>query len=151
MCPATHAAMNQLVHPKTQLATIQDVPVPDFNDMMDRAQIAKKLIKSLEEECKRRAVLRQPGLGWTIGEGDMMRIIEDPKAAFDALSGFMSADEFLLLCKPSITKIEGAVKEKMDLTGAQAKSTTNDLLGDVIIRKQKSGSLERVKLQLPPK
>lgn len=98
-----------------------------------------------ERKTYKQMIIDNPNLipGWCITPGDMMRSIDDIAGAHAALHGIIG-DKFQSALKVSVPELQEAVVEAMGIPKAKGKEKIKELLGSLLIEKQKAGSLTQV-------
>lgn len=156
ICPAFRAAVTEplalvptpngtkeakLAKAEKTLAECSDV---DLGRILEAIQFAD-FLKDIARDVARERIRAGAMDGYRLGKESEVREITDTDAALTIMSNVISPNRFMEACKVSIGKLEETVREYSDCTWQEAKSKVNDLLGDLIERKTKKPSIEKVK------
>lgn len=112
-----------------------------YAEILPKIAVAEKVIKALKDGAK--ALLQAGGAipGYELKPGASQREIEDPQAAFAALSDIITPEEFLSACGVSVVELEKLYGEKAGLKGAARTAAFNERMAGAITSKAKSASL----------
>jgi hypothetical protein len=135
---------------------IQHLPAATWDDeqwdlFLSRCGELAKFIEDRKNDAKAIKAANPDRLpGWTLKDGDEVRVVQDLPAAFAALSDVVSGKEFSQQCKISLGGIEETIwRARKDspgrITQREAKAIVNAKLGSLVAIKQKAPSLVRKK------
>lgn len=139
-CPAISICPQSLK--QFEIAKSSNVIFSELTDLqlvekIEQSKIVEQYIKELEKELEKRIKKNGECANYVFIEKVGNREVSDTKAVFSLLQDYFSADEFLNLCKLSITSLEKEAIEKIKTkfefkTKKEAKEVFNNLIGNFI-------------------
>lgn len=148
-CPESQSLV-QIERPAVGLPAVHG---EELGRLANAARVAEKVCADILSETRRRLLEDSHAVpGWTLEPAVPKREIEDPAAAFAALSEHMTAAEFAACCDVGVGALDRAYWEaknrgkgkKERISQAAAKSELGALLGDVVTKKQGAPVLKRM-------
>lgn len=115
----------------------------DLPKMLDACEIAEKVIEAVKARAKEVLVSGEEIPGWTLKEGNKVRVISDPTKAYQALAGHVPAEVFAGCCTVKVGQLETAFKKATALKGKAAVEAFEMKLGEAMALKQNSPTLAR--------
>lgn len=158
ICPAFRASVTEplslvptpngtkeakLAEAEQTLAACSDVDLGRILEAIQFSEFLKDIARDVARERIRAGTME----GYRLGKESEVREITDAAAALDLLSGEIGMRDIILgrACKMSIGTVEEIIRETKGGTWKDARQKVDDLLADVIERKTKKPSIEKVK------
>lgn len=153
-CPETFPTSTQLFKTPSVESLLSSLMPAQKGKLLDECAILEGNIKVARERLLAELAINETSVeGWKVGWTSGRDSIPDATAAFNAVSEYLSAEEFAACCVPGKTKITDALKAKLrtlpkPIKGDAAASLIKDLLAPVIVKGEGSPKLEKITPQI---
>ena len=143
VCLEAGGKVRELVKTDPQvILTITDEQLAEYNRAAD---VAEAVIEAIRTETRNRLKEGRQITGWEMRVGRNTRAIDNPEDAYTKIQNILDPIEFAKCCKVSVTSLEKAITDNLQLKAKEGKEKLAELLGDVLITKQSEPIMSRVK------
>lgn len=143
VCIEAGAKVRELV--KTEIGGILSLTDEQLTEYNKAADVAESVIEAIRAETRNRLKSGSQIQGWELRAGRNTRAIDNAEDAYSKIQDILDPAEFAKCCKVSVTSLEKAITETMQLKAKEGKEKLAELLGDVLITKQSEPVMSRVK------
>ena len=150
-CPAIHAEAEMAItvaEKMSPVTAIANLPIEDLCKLKERCDIVAKLSSAVDERIKE--ICEEQGFcgEYFLKEKSGGRDCVDIDSAFERLSEFVDAGEFISACKLSISSLEKLFAQKMKAEGrcktvSEGKFMFADVMNDLLVEKAPKKTLAK--------
>ena len=117
-----------------------EITVNNAASTLRKVKLVEEELKKIKEEidsvCREKLMAKEEVLGLALKFPSPRRTITDAKAAFNAVKGVISPEDFTEICKVGVGDLEKLYKKNTELSQARATIELEQKLGSALEMKQ---------------